>query len=350
MGAPDNPVIPSGYSALLSHLKGRIHSARMRAALAANQELTLLYWDLGRAVLERQAEEGWGAKVIDRLSRDLQRAFPDMKGLSPRNLKYMRRFSEAWPEREIVQQAVAQIPWGHNVRLLDKLDDPNLRLFYIQKAIEHGWSRNILVMQIESGLHLRQGQALTNFEATLPAPNSDLANTLLKDPYIFGFLGLEDEAQEREVEKALVQHMRDFLLELGVGFAFVGNQYRLEVGGDEFFLDMLFYHLRLRCYVVVELKAVPFKPEFAGKLNFYLSAVDDLVRHPDDGPTIGLLLCRGKNKTVAEYALKDMSKPIGVSDYQLTEALPEKLAGQLPTVAELEAEMEAVEGDVEEGK
>ena len=322
----------------------------MRAALAANQELTLLYWDLGRVVLERQAEEGWGAKVIDRLSRDLQRAFPDMKGLSPRNLKYMRRFSEAWPEREIVQGVLAQIPWWSNIALLEKIGTPEQRLWYAHKTIEHGWSRNILVMQIESGLHLRQGQALTNFEATLPAPNSDLANTLLKDPYIFGFLGLEDEAQEREVEKALVQHMRDFLLELGVGFAFVGNQYRLEVGGDEFFLDMLFYHLRLRCYVVVELKAVPFKPEFAGKLNFYLSAVDDLVRHPDDGPTIGLLLCRGKNKTVAEYALKDMSKPIGVSDYQLTEALPEQLAGQLPTVAELEAEMEAVEGDVEEGK
>ena len=319
----------------------------MRAVLAANRELTLLYWDIGQAILGRQDQEGWGAKVIDRLSRDLRRAFPDMKGLSPRNLKYMRRFGEAWPDREIVQQAAARIPWFHNCVLLEKVKDADLRLFYIHKTIENGWSRNVLVMQIEGGLYLRQGKALTNFEARLPAPQSDLAESVLKDPYLFGFLGLEDQAQEREVEKALMRHMRDFLLELGVGFAFVGNQVRLEVGGDEFFLDMLFYHLRLRCYVVVELKAVPFKPEFTGKLNFYLSAVDDLVRDEQDAPTIGLLLCRGKNKAVAEYALRDVSKPIGVSDYQLTEALPETLAGKLPTVAELEAELEAADGDLE---
>ncbi len=263
-----------------------------------------------------------------------------MKGLSPRNLKYMRKFAEAWPDRAIVQQAAAQIPWFHNCVLIEKVKDTNHRLFYIGKTIENGWSRNILVMQIETRLHDRQGKAVTNFDAALPAPQSDLAHNLLKDPYLFGFLGLEDEAQEREVEKALMRHLRDFLLELGVGFAFVGNQHRLEVGGDEFFIDMLFYHLHLRCYVVVELKAVAFKPEFAGKLNFYLSAVDDLLRHADDAPTIGLLLCRGKNKVVAEYALRDMSKPIGVSEYQLTEALPENLRGKLPTVEELEAELE----------
>lgn len=277
---------------------------------------------------------------MDRLSVDLRLAFPDMKGLSPRNLKYMRKFAEAWPDRAIVQQAAAQIPWFHNCVLIEKVKDTNHRLFYIGKTIENGWSRNILVMQIETRLHDRQGKAVTNFDAALPAPQSDLAHNLLKDPYLFGFLGLEDEAQEREVEKALMRHLRDFLLELGVGFAFVGNQHRLEVGGDEFFIDMLFYHLHLRCYVVVELKAVAFKPEFAGKLNFYLSAVDDLLRHADDAPTIGLLLCRGKNKVVAEYALRDMSKPIGVSEYQLTEALPENLRGKLPTVEELEAELE----------
>ncbi|MEZ4267611.1 MAG: PDDEXK nuclease domain-containing protein [Myxococcota bacterium] len=343
-----NSVLPSDYPALLADLKTRIHSARMRATLAANAELTLLYWDLGRAILERQEQEGWGAKVVDRLSVDLRRAFPDMKGLSPRNLKYMRTFAGAWPERSIVQQAVAQIPWGHNVRLLDKLGDPEVRLWYAKKARLHGWSRDVLVMQIETRLHDRQGQAVTNFDATLPAPQADLANGLLKDPYLFGFLGLEEDAQEREVEKALVRHLRDFLLELGVGFAFVGNQHRLEVGGDEFFIDMLFYHLHLRCYVVVELKTVAFKPEFAGKLNFYLSAVDDLLRRGDDAPTVGLLLCKGKNKLVAEYALRDMSKPMGVSEYQLTEALPENLRGSLPTVAELEAEL-AVPGDDSEG-
>ena len=313
----------------------------MRATLAANVELTLLYWDIGRSILVREQEQGWGAKVIKRLSVDLRLAFPDMKGLSPRNLLYMRQFAEAWPDRAIAQQAVAQIPWGHNVRLLDKLSDPVVRLWYANKARLHGWSRDVLVIQIETGLHQRQGKAVTNFDASLPAPQSDLANSLLKDPYLFGFLGLEDEAQEREIEKALMRHLRDFLLELGVGFAFVGNQYRLKVGGDEFFIDMLFYHLHLRCYVVVELKAVAFKPEYAGKLNFYLSAVDDLLRHHDDAPTIGLLLCRGKNEVVAEYALRDMSKPMGVSEYQLTEALPESLKDKLPTVAELEAQFEA---------
>ncbi|MCK6572707.1 PDDEXK nuclease domain-containing protein [Myxococcota bacterium] len=341
MADEDHNLIPTDYPDLLADLKGRIHSARMRATLAANAELTLLYWDIGHAITKREQEQGWGAKVIRRLSVDLRLAFPDMKGLSPRNLLYMRQFAEAWPDRAIAQQAVAQIPWGHNVRLLDKVTDPDTRLWYAQKARLHGWSREILGMQIETRLHERQGKAVTNFDATLPAPQSDLANALLKDPYLFGFLGLEDEAQEREIEKALMHHLRDFLLELGVGFAFVGNQYRLEVGGDEFFIDMLFYHLHLRCFVVVELKAGAFKPEYAGKLNFYLSAVDDRVRHTADGPSIGLLLCREKNRVLVEYALRDIQKPMGVSAYQLTESLPENLKGKLPTVEELEAELEA---------
>lgn len=345
MGVEEGALAGGGYGELLGHLKAKIRGARTRAVLAANQELTLLYWDLGRLILARQSDEGWGSKVVNRLSRDLRKAFPDMKGLSPRNLKYMRRLADAWPDREVVQGLLAQIPWWSNIALLEKLDAAELRRWYAQKTIEHGWSRNVLVMQIETRLHERQGQAINNFDAALPRPQSDLAAGLLKDPYIFGFLSLEDDAQERDVERALMHRMRDFLLELGVGFAFVGNQYRLAIGADEFFIDMLFYHLRLRCYVVVELKAVPFKPEFAGKLNFYLSAVDDLVRHPQDGPTIGLLLCRGKDQALAEYALRGTTQPMGVSDYQLAEVLPAALADKLPTVAELEAELEAVEGD-----
>ena len=346
----DNKLIPIDYRTLLSDLKERIHAARMRATLAANAELTLLYWDIGRCILDRQEQQGWGAKVVQRLSVDLRLAFPDMKGLSPRNLKYMRTFAGAWPDRPVVQEVLAQIPWYSNLALLEKLADPEDRLWYARKTRLNGWSRNVLAMQIETGLHQRQGKAITNFDSALPALQSDLANNLLKDPYLFGFLGLQDEAQEREIEKALVRHLRDFLLELGVGFAFVGNQHRLEVGGDEFFIDMLFYHLHLRCYVVVELKAVAFKPEFAGKLNFYLSAVDDLLRHADDAPTIGLLLCKGKNKVVAEYALRDMSKPMGVSEYQLTEALPANLRGKLPTVEELEAELDVPDDSTEDGE
>ena len=327
------------YLRMLDALKERIRTARMRAAISANRELVLLYWSIGREVLDRQAELGWGSKVIDRLSVDLRREFPEMKGLSPRNLKYMRAFAKAWPDEEIVQQLVAQIPWGHNVRLLDRISSTEERLFYVRKTVENGWSRNVLVAQIESGLHQRQGAAITNFPQTLPSPDSDLAQQTLKDPYILDFLDLAEDARERELERGLVEHIRDFLLELGVGFSFVGSQVHLEVGGDDFYLDMLFYHLRLRCYVVIELKVGEFKPEYAGKLNFYLSAVDDLLRHADDAPTIGLLLCKGKNRVVVEYALRDTSKPIGVAEWELTQALPDQLAERLPRVEDLEAEV-----------
>jgi predicted nuclease of restriction endonuclease-like (RecB) superfamily len=277
---------------------------------------------------------------VDQLSRDLRHEFPDMKGFSPRNLRYMRAFAEAWPDQAFVQQAVAQIPWGHVVRILDKADTPSKRRFYVEKAIEAGWSRDILLAQIDSKLYERQGKAVTNFERVLPAPDSDLARQTLKDPYVFDFLGLEEDAQEREIERAMMQHIRDTLVEMGVGFAFVGRQVRLEVGGEEFFPDLLFYHLRLRCYVVVELKAGEFRPEHAGKLNFYLTAVDETVRDKDkDGPTIGLLLCRSKNQVVAEYALRDIQKPIGVADVQLTRLLPDSLQSTLPTVEALEAEL-----------
>jgi predicted nuclease of restriction endonuclease-like (RecB) superfamily len=327
------------YVAFLKDLKSRIAASRHRAALHVNRELILLYHHMGSEILKSQAAHGWGAKVIDQLSRDLQSAFPEMKGFSPRNLKYMRKFAQEYPDVEFVQQVVAQLPWGHNIYLLDLVSDKESRLFYIEQVIEQGWSRSIMVTQIKNTLHNRQGKAITNFHGKLPLAQSEMAHSLLKDPYIFDFLSIGKEAHEREVEKELVYHMEKFLLELGAGFAFVGRQYHLEVGNQDFYIDLLFYHLKLRCYVVIELKDKDFKPEYAGKMNFYLSAVDDLVKHPDDQPTIGLILCRSKNNVLAEYALRDMAKPIGLSEYRLTEALPENLKIALPTIEEIEAEL-----------
>lgn len=327
---------PSGYAEWLADLKTRIHSAQQRATLAVNRELVGLYWQIGRDILERQAAQGWGAKVIDRLAHDLRTAFPEMKGFSPRNLKYMRAFAEAWPDAEFVQAVLAQLPWYHQLALLDKLPGPETRRWYAAKAIEHNWSRNILVMQIESRLLERSGTALTNFPANLPKPQSDLALESLKDPYRFDFLGLSDEAQEREIEHALVKHVTEFLLELGAGFAFVGRQVLLNVGDDEFFIDLLFYHLKLRCYVVIELKAGKFKPEHLGQLGFYMTAVDRQVRHAHDNPTIGLLLCKSKNKVLAEYALGDKSQPMGIAEYKLLESLPAELQTSLPSIEQIE--------------
>lgn len=329
----------TSYEAFLQDLKGRIRTAQTRASLAVNRELILLYWGIGRDILERQQHEGWGAKVIERLAGDLKREFPEMKGFSTRNLKYMRAFAEAWPDGEFVQRAAAQIPWFHNCTLLDKVAARQEREWYMRKTIEHGWSRTVLVHQIESNLYRRQGKAVTNFQATLPPAQSDLAHETLKDPYVFDFLSICEEAHERDLERELVKQITHFLLELGAGFSFVGQQYHLEVGGEDFYLDLLFYHLKLRCYVVIELKTGAFKPEYAGKLNFYLSAVDDLLRHESDNPSIGLILCKDKNRLVAEYALKDISKPLGVSEYRLVEAIPENLKGSLPTIEELEAEL-----------
>ncbi|MBD0334243.1 MAG: DUF1016 domain-containing protein [Cyanobacteria bacterium Co-bin13] len=331
------------YSAFLSDLKGRIRAAQVKAALAVNTELIQLYWQIGAEILRKQEQEGWGAKIIDRLARDLKREFPEIKGFSRSNLKYMRAFAEAYPEGQIGQQLAGQIPWFHNCMILDKVKDPQARLWYIQKTVENGWSRNILVMQIESGLYQRQGEAVTNFDRTLPAPQSDLAQQLIKDPYNFDFLSLGEDAQERDLEKALVERIKDFLLELGVGFAFVGSQYRLEVEGDEYWIDLLFYHLKLRCYIVIDLKVTEFRPEYTGKMNFYVSAVDDLLRHPDDQPTLGIVLCRSKKKTVAEYALRNVSTPIAVSTHQL----PEQLKASLPSIEQLEREVNAAMADLE---
>ena len=337
--------LPPDYAGWLSSLKQRIQSAQQRAALAVNRELVLLYWEIGRDILARQQAQGWGAKVIDRLARDLSAGFPGMKGFSPRNLKYMRAFAEAWPEEAIVQQAAAQLPWFHLCILLDKVKTPAEREWYASKALEHGWSRNILAMQIESRLHQRQGAAQSNFDRHLPPHQSDLARNTLKDPYIFDFLDLGEAAQERDIESALVKHVTRFLLELGAGFAFVGRQHRLTVGDEDFYIDLLFYHLKLRCYVVVELKATPFRPEYAGQLNFYLSAVDADIKSNDDNPTIGLLLCKSHNQTVAEYALRGMDKAMGIADYQLVRSIPENLSTSLPTIEQIEMELQQAEGD-----
>ncbi len=327
------------YSNLRINPKTRIHNAQQRAALAVNRELVLLYWQIGRDILERQSREGWGAKVIERLAHDLRNAVPTMKGFSPRNLKYMRAFAQAWPEAEFVQQAAAQLPWFHLCTLIDKLKTREERDWYLARAAEHSWSRNVLEMQIEMNLRVRSGQAVTNFELRLPRPQSDLARESLKDPYRFDFLGLGEAAQEREIEDALVQQVTRFLLELGAGFAFVGRQVLLDVGGDEFFIDLLFYHLKLRCYVVIELKTGKFKPEHLGQLGFYLTAVDRQIKTEHDGPTIGLLLCKSKNKVVAEYALGDKTQPMGIAEFKLLEALPSELQTGLPSIEQIEHEL-----------
>lgn len=327
------------YEAFLRDLKERIRDAQLRAAIAVNRELVLLYWRIGHEILTRQQQQGWGAKVIDRLAKDLKQEFPEMQGFSPRNLKYMRAFAEAYLDEPIVQQAAAQIPWFHNCVLLDKVKDPVQRLWYIQQTIEQGWSRNVLVLQIESGLYQRQGSAVTNFEQVLPKPQSDLVQQIIKSPYNFDFLCLGDERSERQLERALIDHIRDFLLELGVGFAFLGSQYPIEVSGKEYRLDLLFYHVQLHCYIVIDLKTGEFEPEFSGKMNFYVAAVDNLLRSPKEEATIGIILCKTKDKTTVEFALQGIQKPIGVATFQLNRDLPESLKGSLPTAEQLEIEL-----------
>jgi predicted nuclease of restriction endonuclease-like (RecB) superfamily len=353
------PALPPGYAELLEDLKARVRTAQLKAAVAVNREMIQLYWDIGRLIVERQEREGWGKGIVDRLAKDIQKAFPGLKGFSPSNVWRMRSFHLAYtkevailaqPVRESdgqsLPQAVAGIPWGHNVILIEKLKDPLQRLWYARQTVQHGWSRTILELQIQSNLYGRQGKAVSNFAATLPPPQSDLAQQTLKDPYVFDFLTLGDEAHERDLEGGLVGHVQKFLLELGAGFAFVGRQVHLELGDDDFYLDLLFYHLKLRCFVVIDLTMRKFTPEDAGQMNFYLSAVDDLLRHPDDKPTIGLILCKTRNRVIAEYALRDLAKPIGVAEWQtrLVQSLPEDLRGSLPTIAELEAELGKVGG------
>ena len=332
---------PPDYAAWLADLKSRIYQERLRVVLASNSVMVLLYWDIGRSILDKQANQGWGTRVIDRLAVDLRDAFPEMKGFSPRNLKYMRAFAAAWPEREIVQHTVAQLSWRQNLALIEKLADSRDRLWYAAKTLEHGWSSNILTLQIEAQAHRRQGRAQSNFPATLPPPDSDMAVQIFKDPYLFDFLGTDAPRREAELEQGLVTHIQKFLLELGQGFAFVGRQVHLEIGDDDFYLDLLFYHLKLRRYVVIELKARKFQPGDGAQLGMYMTAVDRLLCHPDDKPTLGLLLVRDKNRVLVEYALGGNTKPIGVAkwDTQLTHSLPKELQASLPTIEQIEAEL-----------
>jgi predicted nuclease of restriction endonuclease-like (RecB) superfamily len=329
------------YKELLKNIKNQIINSRNNAILAVNKELIILYWNIGNIIIKTQQEEGWGSKFIQRLSKDLREEFPDMKGFSERNLKYMRKLAEEYPNIEFVQQVVAQITWSHNVVIMDRIKDFDHRVWYINKTIENGWSRNVLVHQIETKLYERQKltSKVTNFKSILALPNSELAVDALKDPYIFDFISMREDMNERDIENQLVKKITKFLLELGSGFAFIGNQYHLNVGGEDYYLDLLFYHTKLRCYVVIELKTGKFKPEYAGKLNFYLSAVDDILRSDFDNPTIGIILCKEKNKLIAEYSLKDMTKPIGVSEYKLLEQIPSELKGSLPSIEELEEEL-----------
>ena len=337
--APNLSEMSDTYLNFIEEIKAEIQKQRISVVLNANSSMICLYWNIGKAIIKKQEKEGW---VIDRMAKDLKDAFPDMSGFSPRNIKYMRKFAECWPDYEIVQRVVAQIPWRSNISLMDKLTDQKSRIWYAQKTIENGWSKTILDMQIESRLMERAGQSVNNFQAALPPTDSDLVNQVFKDPYLFDFLGTDIPRREVEIERQLTEHIQSFLLELGQGFAFVGRQVHLEVGGDDFYIDLLFYHLKLRCYVVIELKACDFEPGFISQLNMYQNAVNDILRHPDDKPTIGLLLVKGKNKTVVEYSLAGYQNPIGVAEWknQIAKALPEELRSSLPSVEEIEKELE----------
>lgn len=377
------------YQTLLNSLKEKIRQARVKAVVSVNYYLIQVYWEIGNTIAQQQHAEGWGAKTVDNLSRDLKAEFTDMKGLSPRNLRYMRDFATAYPhfpflqaplaklkdesilqpsaakleaagslknkskilqppaaksnntfDHEFLQPLLAQIPWTHHTIILDKIKPAEERLFYIQKTIENGWSKNVLSLQIESGLYKRQGKAITNFTATLPAPDSDLAMQTFKSPYILDFLTLGEAAKERDVERGLIEHLKKFMLELGRGFAYVGNQYNLNVKGDDYFLDLLFYNYHLHCFVVFELKIGEFKPEFAGKLNFYINTINQQMKGREDKPTIGILLCKTPNDTVVKYSLQGIATPIGVADYKLAKALPKALKSDMPSVQELERALE----------
>ncbi len=356
------------YRQWLVSIKEKIQSSQIKAALAVNQELLNLYWFLGEQIIEKQKNSKWGDGFLKQMSQDLLKEFPEIKGFSRRNLFYMRKWVLFWKgtnaevqqlaahQSVIVQQVaaqlpedrkqlVSQIPWGHNLVLLDKLDTPTDALFYVRKTIENNWSRAVLTHQIDSKLHLRQGKAIDNFAVTLPKPEGDLAKQILKDPYNFDFLTITERHNEQELENALIDHLTKFLLEFGAGFAFVGRQYKIAVDGDEYSIDLLFYHVRLHCYIVVDLKVVKFKPEFAGKLNFYISAIDSQVRSETDEPTLGILICKSKSDIKVEYALRDLNKPIGVSEYQITTHLPDQFRSSLPSIEQIEAELEGLEDE-----
>jgi predicted nuclease of restriction endonuclease-like (RecB) superfamily len=337
----NNAIDSSSYPVLLQQIKEKIKTAQLRASLAVNSELIFLYWEIGHMLSIKMEQERWGAKVIDRLAHDLGRDFPGVSGFSPRNLRYMRKFAESYPDPAILQALLAKIPWWHNILLLEKLDNPAERHWYAQQTIINGWSGRALDDMIKSKLYSRQGKAVTNFHDRLPNPQSKLAYDILKSPYNFGFLTLSDDYIEQELERGLVNNIEKLILELGQGFAFIGRQYHLEIAGDDYYLDMLFYHIKLRAFCVVELKSTDFKPEYAGKMNFYLSAVDEQLKHPTDNPSIGMIICRTKNDLKVEYALKRVLMPMSVSEYEvkIQDSLPKELQGTLPTAKEIEAKL-----------
>ena len=334
----------SSYNSFVAQVKQQFKNAQIKASVAVNRTLLEFYWYLGSEIVKKEQEFAWGSNFIIKLSDDLSKEFPEVKGFSARNLKYIRQWYKFWNGQQVVAQLVS-IPWGHNIVIISKCKNRDEALFYINKTIENGYSRAVLVHQIERNLYARMGKAVSNFDTKLPALQSDLAKETLKDPYCFDFLAMREKYNENELEDALSQNITDFLLELGVGFAYVGRQYKIEVNGDEFKIDMLFYHIKLRCYVVVELKVVDFKPEFAGKLNFYTSAIDEILKDKPDNPTIGLLICKSKNSTVVEYTLRGIEKPLGVSEYQLSDNLPKNFDSSLPKIEEIEKELEKLEGD-----
>jgi predicted nuclease of restriction endonuclease-like (RecB) superfamily len=332
--------IDKDYSAWLKELKNKVRSVQIKAAVKVNTEMLDFYWELGGDIVEKQAVAKWGDGFLAKLSHDLMKEFPDMKGFSRRNLELIRKWRCFWSaQNSIAKQLATQIPWWHNVIIISKTKNAEDAIFYVRKTIQNNWSRSVLTHHIESGLHTREGKAITNFKATLPEPQSDLARQTIKDPYNFDFLTIREKHDEKELEDSLLEHVTKFLLELGAGFSYIARQYRLEIGGDEYFIDLLFYHVRLHCYVVIELKTVKFKPEFAGKLNFYVSAVDGIIKSKEDNPSIGILICKSKNNTVVEYALKDINKPIGVSEYAITRNLPDIYKSSLPSIEEIELEL-----------
>lgn len=343
----DNKININKYKLLLENVKQEVLNTQYKAIYAVNKELMFMYWHIGKIILENNQ---WGNKFIDNLSMDLKMEFPEVKGFSIRNLKYMRKFAKEYPDFQFVQEVLAQITWYHNIILMDKIDDIEERKWYIKETVQNGWSSNILKMQIDSNVYERQALAekITNFKLTLPSVQSDLAIQTMKDPYLFDFISIKGKVKELEIENAMINKIKDVLIELGKGFAFVGSEYKLEVGEKEYFIDLLFYHLKLKCYIVVELKAREFEPTDAGQLNFYLSAVDDLIKDKDDNATIGLLLCKGKDNFTAEYALKDINKPIGVSEYKLLEDIPEYLQSQLPRAEDIELHIKDIEDNDDE--
>lgn len=329
------------YNNLLTDIKNRIRQAQIKATLSVNSEMIKMYWEIGCSINKRQHKEGWGTSVILRLVNDIRNEIPEIKGFSERNIKLMTQFYRTYPDLELIRQLpVAQISWAHNILLIQKIKQEEVRVWYMKQTIYNGWSRDTLAQMIKNNLYERQGFSINNFDDKLPSPQSELAVQLIKDPYIFDFLTISEPFHERELETDLIKHLEKFLLELGQGFAFVGRQYHLSVSDKDFYLDLLFYHLKLRCFIVIDLKKGDFKPEYAGKMNFYCSVVDDKLKHKTDQATIGLILCQTKDRILAEYSLRDIQKPIGISEYELTKALPENLKGSLPTIEELERELE----------